>query len=308
MRCVTQDSVDAVVARIRRVYSRWRRDTPVSQMRADWDALFDVEIDAEVEPVDAGGVPCHWIRPARHRTDAVIVYLHGGGYRVGSVASHRDLMARLATAAGVQVIGIDYRLAPEHPLPAAIDDAVAVLDWLEQTGFAAKQTAVAGDSAGGGLAVSAILSRLKDGKPRPAAAYLMSAWTDLTASGVSYAERAELDPIHQRHLIQAMAHGALGPDGATDDPRWSPLRAPRELLSRLPPMLLQVGERETLVSDTVDFAALAQAEGVPVQFEIWPGMIHVFQQFARDLPQAEEAIAAGGRFIAAHLGSAAKIE
>lgn len=204
---MTQDPIDAVVARVRDVYSRWRRDTPVSQMRADWDALFDVEVDAEVEPVAACPVPCHWIRPAGARRDAVIVYLHGGGYRVGSVASHRELMARLATVAGVQVLGVDYRLAPEHPLPAAIDDAVAVLDWLEQIGIAPECTAVAGDSAGGGLAISAMLSRLKDGKPSPAAAYLMSAWTDLTASGTSYTERSELDPIHQRHLILAMAQG-----------------------------------------------------------------------------------------------------
>ncbi|MFL9499259.1 alpha/beta hydrolase [Rhodopseudomonas palustris] len=305
---MTQDPIDTVVAKVREVYSRWRRDTPVSQMRADWDALFDVEVDAEVEPVAACPVPCHWIRPAGARRDAVIVYLHGGGYRVGSVASHRELMARLATAAAVQVLGVDYRLAPEHPLPAAIDDAVAVLDWLEQIGIAPKCTAVAGDSAGGGLAISAMLSRLKDGKPSSAAAYLMSAWTDLTASGTSYTERSELDPIHQRHLILAMARGALGPGRAAEDPRWSPLHAPRDLFGRLPPMLLQVGERETLVSDTVDFAMRAQAEGVPVQFEIWPGMIHVFQQFAGDLPQAHEAIAAGGHFIARHLAPASKTE
>ncbi|PZA11897.1 alpha/beta hydrolase [Rhodopseudomonas palustris] len=273
-------------------------------MRADWDALFDVPVDADVEPVAAGNVSCHWIRPVGTRRDAVIVYLHGGGYRVGSVASHRDLMARLATAAGVQVLGVDYRLAPEHPLPAAIEDSVAVLDWLDRIGFPPERTAVAGDSAGGGLAVSAILSRLKDGKPRPAAAYLMSAWTDLTASGQSYTERAELDPIHQRHLMLAMAQGALGPGSAAEDPRWSPLRASRDLVGRLPPTLLQVGERETLVSDTVDFAMRAQAEGALVQFEIWPGMIHVFQQFAGELPQAEEAIAAGGRFIARHLAPA----
>jgi acetyl esterase/lipase len=132
----------------------------------------------------------------------------------------------------------------------------------------------------------------------------MSAWTDLTASGESYESRAALDPIHQRPMILAMARGALGPGTSAEDPRLSPLRASAEIMSALPPTLMQVGERETLVSDTEDFAARAMAAGASVRSEVWPGMIHVFQQFPDDLPEALEAVAAGGRFIAAHLESA----
>ncbi len=278
------------VERVRAVYARWRRDTPVAELRADWDALFAAPVAAEIAPAVVGGVACEWVRPAGARRDAAIVYLHGGGFRMGSPRSHREIMARLATEAGFPVLGVDYRLAPEHPLPAALEDTLAVLDRLDRF-------ALAGDSAGGALALGAMIARLRQGKPAPAAAYLMSAWTDLTASGESYATRAALYPIHQRPMILGLARAALGASASADDPLLSPLFAEVETLSRLPPMLMQVGERETLVSDSEDFAARA---GAHVRCEIWPGMIHVFQQFP-DLPQAREAVAAGARFLAAHL-------
>lgn len=300
---MSRDPVEEVIDRVRGVYSRWRRDTPVSQMRADWDQLFGSSVSATIEPVQAGSVACQWVRPAAARRDAAIVYLHGGGFRVGSVASHREIIARLAAEAGIQVLAVDYRLAPEHLLPAALEDAIAVIDWLEKSGFPANRIALAGDSAGAALALGSIVARLQQGKPSPAAAYLMSAWTDLTASGESYQSRAALDPIHQRPMILAMARGALGPGVTAEDPRLSPLLANAEIMRALPPMLMQVGERETLVSDTEDFVARAQAAGVPVRSEVWPGMIHVFQQFPDELPEAREAVAAGGTFIATHLVS-----
>ncbi|WP_454629927.1 alpha/beta hydrolase [Bradyrhizobium cenepequi] len=301
---MSRDPVENVIVRVRGAYSRWRRDTPVSQMRADWDQLFSSAVSATIEPVQAGAVACQWVRPAAARRNAVIVYLHGGGFRVGSPASHREIIARLAEEAGIQVLAVDYRLAPEYPLPAALEDAIAVIEWLEKSGFPADRIALAGDSAGAALALGAMVARLQQGKPSPAVAYLMSAWTDLTASGESYQSRAALDPIHQRPMILAMAHGALGPGVSAEDPRLSPLRASTEIMRALPPMLMQVGERETLVSDTEDFAARARAAGACVRSQIWPGMIHVFQQFPDDLPEAREAVAAGGRFIAAHLQSA----
>lgn len=298
---MTRSANEAVVARVRAVYSRWRRDTPVERMRADWDELFDAPVAAEIEPVQGGGTPCEWVRPAGARRDRAIVYLHGGGFQVGSPKSHRELIARLAAEAGVQALSVDYRLAPEHRLPAALDDTLAVLDWLEHSGFTAGAIALAGDSAGGGLALGAMIARAGLGRARPAAAYLMSPWTDLTASGESYLSRAELDPIHQRPIILAMARAALGPGASAEDPRLSPLFADADALAALPPMLLQVGARETLVSDTEQFAARALSAGAEVQADIWPEMIHVFQQFPHELPEAREAVAVGGRFLAAHL-------
>ncbi len=298
---MTHDPVDDVVGRVRDVYSRWDRDTPISQMRSDWDQFFAASVAAAIEPVQAGEVPCHWVRAATSRRNAAIVYLHGGGFRVGSLASHKEIIARLASEAGIQVLAVAYRLAPEHPLPAALDDTIAVLDWLETAGFATDRIALAGDSAGAGLALGSMVARLQQGRPCPAAAYLMSAWTDLTASGESYQSRAGDDPMHQRPMILAMARAALGPGMTAEDPRLSPLLASADIMSGLPPMLMQVGERETLVSDTQNFAARATAAGASVRSEVWPGMIHVFQQFPDDLPAAIEAVAAGGRFLAAHL-------
>jgi acetyl esterase/lipase len=301
MRSVTREPVEDVIDRVRGVYSRWRRDTPVSQMRADWDQLFSSSVSATIETVLADAVACEWVRPTAARRDAAIVYLHGGGFRVGSPASHREIIARLAAEAGIQALAVDYRLAPEHLLPAALEDALAVVAWLEKSGFPADRIALAGDSAGAALALGAMVARLQQGRPSPAAAYLMSAWTDLTASGASYQSRAMLDPIHQRPMILAMARGALGPGVTAEDPRLSPQLASAEIMRALPPILMQVGERETLVSDTEDFAARAGAAGVTVRSEIWPGMIHVFQQFPDELPEAREAVAAGGKFIATHL-------
>jgi acetyl esterase/lipase len=148
-----------------------------------------------------------------------------------------------------------------------------------------------------------MIVRAAQGRARPAAAFLMSAWTDLTASGESYRSRAELDPIHQRPVILTMARSALGPGASAEDPRLSPLFADPRALRALPPMLLQVGGRETLVSDTVEFVARASAAGAEARAEIWPDMIHVFQQFPNELREANEAVAIGGRFLAARLDS-----
>lgn len=295
------DPVDAVIDRVRGVYSRWHRDTPVSQMRADWDQFLRSSVSAIIEPVQVGSVACQWVRPAAARRDAAIVYLHGGGFRVGSLTSHKEIIARLASEAGIQVLAVDYRLAPEHLLPAALEDAITVVAWLEGAGFPANRIALAGDSAGAGLALGLMVARLQQGLPSPAAAYLMSAWTDLTASGESYQSRAPLDPIHQRPMILAMSRGALGPGMTAEDPRLSPLFANAEIMRALPPTLMQVGARETLVSDTEDFAARANAAGASIRSEVWPDMIHVFQQFPQELPEAREAVAAGGQFLATHL-------
>ncbi|MBG9388050.1 alpha/beta hydrolase [Caenimonas aquaedulcis] len=297
-------AVDEVIARVKAVYGKWRRDTPVAQMRADWDALFSAGGDARVEPVDAAGVPCQWVAAPGVRTDRAIVYLHGGGFQVGSLASHRELMAELSAASGVRVLGVGYRLAPEHRYPAALDDTLAALGWLRSQGFAAKDIALAGDSAGGGLALSALLSLQARGEALPAAAFLMSAWTDLTAAGASYETRAAADPIHQRPMIVMMARNYLGAGAEANDPLASPLMASPAQLRALPPLLLQVGDRETVLSDSEDFARKVREAGGQAECQAWPGMIHVFQQFPGELAQARQALAGGGQFLAAHLGAA----
>jgi acetyl esterase/lipase len=299
-----QDPVEAVIARVKATYGRWRRDTPAERMRADWDALFNAKGDAESSDVQAAGVPCRWITAPGARTDRAIVYFHGGGFQVGSLDSHQELMARLSAQAGVRVLGVAYRLAPEHRYPAPLEDALAVLGWLRTQGLEPADVALAGDSAGAGLALSALLALQAQGRPLPAAAYLMSAWTDLTASGASYETRAAADPIHQRPMIQAMARNYLGGNAQPTDPLASPLFADARQLATLPPLLLQVGERETVQSDSEDFARRVREAGGRAECQVWPGMIHVFQQFPTELPQAREALAAGGRFLAAHLGAA----
>ncbi len=298
----TDVAVEAVVARIRSVYGRWRRDTSVAQMRADWDALFPATGGARVESVRANGVPCAWIDAPGARADQVIVYFHGGGFQVGSLQSHSELMARLSAVAGARVLGVDYRLAPEHRFPAPQEDALMVMDWLRAQGVAAQDVALAGDSAGGGLVLSTLLALHARNQALPAAAYLMSAWTDLAVTGESYETRAGIDPIHQRSMLQAMARNFLGKEADPRDPRASPIYADPQQLAALPPLLLQVGDLETVLSDSEVFARRVREAGGQARCEAWPGMIHVFQQFPGELPQAHEALAAGGRFLASHLG------
>ncbi|MBF5096513.1 alpha/beta hydrolase [Azospirillum sp. INR13] len=297
----TDKPIDAVIERVRSVYGRWNRSTTVEQMRQDWDALFGASpVAAEVTAVDVGGVPAEWVHSEAVDADRIVLYFHGGGFQVGSPRSHRELMAHISAAASCRVLGVDYRLAPEHRFPAPLEDATAAYRWLLEAGHRPADIAFAGDSAGGGLALSTLLSLRDAGRPMPAAAVAMSPWTDLTVSGASYETRAAADPIHQRHLVQAMARGYLGPDGNPHNPLISPLFAD---LHGLPPLLIQVGDRETVLSDATDFADKARNAGVLVDLQVWDGMIHVFQQFPNDLPEARRALAGIGDFLRTHFGS-----
>ncbi len=296
--------VDAVVARVKAVYGRWRRDTTVAQMRADWDELFGAPGEAEVQDVMAAGVPCQWIAAPGASADRVVVYFHGGGFQVGSLASHRELMGCVSAATGARVLGVGYRLAPEHRYPAALDDALAAYGWLRSQGVPPERIAVVGDSAGGGLGLSLMLALRRRSELPPAAYWGMSAWTDLTASGESYNTRSALDPIHQKPMIVAMARNYLGSSADPKDPLASPLFAGPDELMGLPPMLLQVGECETVVSDSEAFVQRARAAGAQAELKVWPGMIHVFQQFPAILAEARDALAEGGSFIAARFDAA----
>jgi monoterpene epsilon-lactone hydrolase len=299
MNATTEAPIDTVIARVRKVYGGWGRSTTVEQMRRDWDELFGSNaVSATVEPVSADGVDALWVAAPDARRDKVVVYFHGGGFQVGSMRSHRELMACISEAGACCVLGVDYRLAPEHRFPAALHDACAAYEWLLAQGVRAADIALAGDSAGAGLVLSALLLLRDAARPLPAAAVLMSAWTDLTASGQSYETRAQSDPIHQRRMILAMARSYLGDEGDARDPLASPLFAD---LKGLPPLLMQVGDRETVLSDSTQFAEKARAAGVHVELEVWEHMVHVFQQFPSELVEARKALQSIGAFLQAHL-------
>jgi monoterpene epsilon-lactone hydrolase len=291
--------VDRAIERIRAVYRSWNRDTTVVQMRGDWDAAFaGCTVPVSRRHVSADGVDSEWIVPADARHDKAILYFHGGGFRIGSVASHRDLIARMADASGCRALAINYRLAPEHRFPAALDDALLAYGWMLGQGLQPGNIAFAGDSAGGNLVLGAMLALRARGEPLPVAGVLMSPWTDLAATGASYESRAMADPIHQRAMIKALAKNYLGEEGDPLNPLASPLYAD---LAGLPPLLIQVGDRETVLDDSTGFAEKARATGVDVELEVWDNMIHVFQMFGAELPEACQAIASIARFLKRHL-------
>jgi monoterpene epsilon-lactone hydrolase len=291
--------LDLVIERIRRVYLGWSRDTPVAQMRLDWDTAFETcTIAVSCERVSAGGVDGEWIARSDAQPDKAVLYFHGGGFRLGSVSSHRGLIARIADASGCRVLAINYRLAPEYRFPAPLEDAIAAYGWMLDQGLSPENILFAGDSAGGNLVLAAMLSLRARGLRLPAAAVLMSPWTDLAATGESYVSRADADPIHQRPMILALAKNYLGRDGDPRDPMASPLYAEP---AGLPPLLIQVGDRETVRDDSVMFADNARAADVDVELQIWDGMIHVFQMFAAELSEARGAISSIAKFINRHL-------
>ncbi len=290
--------LDLVIERILRVYGGWGRDTPVSQMRMDWDGAFQpCTVVASREQVSAGGIDGEWIA-ANAKRDKAILYFHGGGFRLGSVSSHRELIARISAASDCPVLAINYRLAPEHRFPAQLEDAVAAYTWMLSQGMRSENIALVGDSAGANLVLSTMLNLRERRQPLPAAGVLMSPWTDLAATGASYVSRAEADPIHQRPMILALAKIYLGKDRDPRTPLASPLYAD---LADLPPLLIQVGDRETVLDDSVMFAEKARAAGTKVELQVWDGMIHVFQMFAIELPEARRAIDSIGIFLTEHL-------
>jgi acetyl esterase/lipase len=249
-------------------------------------AGFAPPADVRYEPVDAGGVPAEWTAAPGARQDRALVYLHGGGYCLGGVATHRGLVARLSRTARLRVLNVDYRLAPEHPHPAAVLDAVAAVRFAYASGLAPSRVAVGGDSAGGGLALATLL-RLRDaGLPLPAAGVCISPWTDLTGSGESVRTRADLDPLVDADDLRILADAYLG-GGDPRAPLASPLFAD---LRGLPPLLVHVGTAEILLDDATGLAERARDVGVPVELEVWDDMIHVWHAFADVLPEGVQAI------------------
>ena len=244
-------------------------------------------------PVDAGGVSAEWSVADGADQDKVILYVHGGGYVMGSAGSHRDMTGRLSQASGGRVLSLNYRLAPEHPFPAPVDDSVAAYRWLLGQGMQASNIAIAGDSAGGGLALAALIAIRDAGEPLPAAGIGISPWVDMEGTGESMTTRAAVDPVVQKEGLLGMAKLYLG--GA--DPK-DPLAAPLHAnLAGLPPLLIQVGDAETLLDDATRITERARKADVNVTLKIWDEMPHVWHLFAPILPEGQQAIEEIGAFF-----------
>jgi monoterpene epsilon-lactone hydrolase len=273
--------------------------TTPQELRVVFEKLGDstpLAPDIKKEKVSAGGIDGEWISAPNSSADRAVLYVHGGGYVIGSVNTHRDLLARIARASGARVLGINYRLAPEHPFPAAVEDSVAAYRWMLAQGLKPNRIAVAGDSAGGGLTVATLIA-IRDAKlPTPGAGVCISPWVDMEGIGETMKTRAEVDPVVQREGLLGMAAAYLG----GQNPR-SPLAAPIYAdLKGLPPLLIQVGDAETLLDDSIRLNDRAKAAGVSTKLEVWPEMIHVWQLFASFLPEGQQAIDGIGSFLKEH--------
>lgn len=264
---------------------------PVEKARAQFEKIAGTflirAIGVEVEQTQIAGVDVDWLRPKNARKDKVLFYLHGGAYVIGSPRTHRQLVSHMARAAGVVAVLPDYRLAPEHPFPAAIDDAVAVYRGLLESGFKAEDIIISGDSAGGGLSVATLLQLRHAGLPMPAAAVLLSPFLDVTGSGESATTRADRDPWFDIADLHVVARYYCPDENEWQNPLVSPVFGN---VAGLPPMLIHVGDDEILLSDSTRLAKKLEAEGIKVELEVWPHMWHVFQMFIRRMPESGVAV------------------
>jgi epsilon-lactone hydrolase len=287
------DEIDA----IRRLLASKPRPVGWAERRArieEVGSVWPVADDIKLEAVDLGGVPGEWSLAPGSDASRVLMYFHGGGYCSGSIKSHRRLVTEAGRAARLRTLAVGYRLAPEHPFPAAHEDAMTAWRFLRARGIAAAHIAVGGDSAGGNLAVALIDRLRRHGDAIPACAWLVSPWTDLTMSGATLATKDTVDPlIHQAYLEELAAAYAPAPIDRRD-PLISPLFAD---LRGFPPVLIQVGSAETLLADAIRFAATAGAADVAATLEIWPHMIHAWPMWNAKLAAGRQALAQAGEFI-----------
>jgi len=261
-------------------------------------SIWPVADDITLEPVDVDGVSGEWSIAPGSDASRFLMFFHGGGYCSGSILSHRRLVTEAGRAAGVRTFALAYRLAPEHPFPAALNDALTAWRFLRKQGVEARHIAVGGDSAGGGLTL-ALIGRLQEaGEELPACAWLLSPWTDLTMSGSTLATKDSVDPIIHGGYLHELADAYLPAGIDRKDPRVSPLYAD---LTGLPPTLIQVGSAETLLEDATRFEAAAGAADVAITLEVWPHMIHAWPLWNAHLEPGRQALAKAGAFMRQHL-------
>lgn len=295
-----QARILSIIFRI--MISRFASKNPTVE---DWRIMFEnfvryVKLPSDVvtRPVNSGGVPAEWITTPDINNNQVHLHLHGGAYFIGSIDTYRDFVARLGRAAGMCSLLIDYRLAPEHPFPAALEDSINAYRWLLTEGYDPTKIILTGDSAGGGLALSTLVSLRDSGDPLPAGAVCLSPWTDLAVTGDSIKTKADADPINKPEFLKNSGPMYAG-NYDLKNSLISPLYAD---LQGLPPLFVQVGSEETLLDDSTRLAKRAKNAGVDVRLEVWEGMVHVFQSNAKILPEGRQAIDKIGLFMRQQVG------
>ena len=293
---MAQSEIDAVRALLKskpRPVGWPERRKRLDEVGTVWPIADDVKLTA----VDVNGIPGEYSIAPDSDASRVLVFFHGGGYCSGSIESHRRLVTEAGRAARMRTLGVAYRLAPEHPFPAAYDDALTAWRFLRNQGIAAAHIAIGGDSAGAGLTV-ALISRLRDGHEEiPACAWLVSPWTDLTMSGSTLVSKAAVDPLIHKEYLNELADAYLPAGMERKDPRVSPLYAD---LRNFPPTLIQIGSNETLLDDATRLAARAGAADVAVALEIWPHMIHAWPLWNAHLEDGRRALTNAGSFVMRH--------
>lgn len=251
------------------------------------------------EPVEVQGMSAAWLIPDDAGSGRALLYLHGGGYTIGSIESYRNMVSHLAAAARCRALLVEYRLAPEHGFPCAVEDAVTAYRWLLSQGYDPGNIAIAGDSAGGGLAAATLVALRDAGEPLPAAAILLSPWADLKHTGESFRTVGWRDPMLNRSVLSRMAALYLGGKDP-ENPLASPVYAD---LKGLPPLLIHVGECELLLDDARRLARRAEEDGVTVELYVCEGMFHVWHYFTPLVPESREAVERIGRFYQDRVGT-----
>lgn len=297
---MASDQIQGIITMLRTTAAdRGDAEMTVEEWRAAYSGLGGMLPAREGVPVvatDAGGVPAEWI--GADDDGPVVVYLHGGGYCIGSLDTHRAMLTHLAAATGGRVLAVDYRLAPEYPHPAALEDALAAFRHLLAAGVPAERIVIAGDSAGGGLTLATLVALRDAGDPVPAAGVCLSPWADLTQSGATISTNAGIDPMVRAEDLDRWAAAYRG-EAPADTPAISPLFAD---LRGLPPLHLEVGSAEVLLDDARRVATAARAAGVEVTAHEAEDMIHVWHFFAGIVPEADDGIARVAEFVTKHAG------
>ena len=288
------DSIRALLGARPRPIGWAERRGRLDEVGATWPVAEDVKLEA----ADLDGVPGEWSIVPGADASRVLIYFHGGGYCSGSIVSHRRLVTEAGRAGSLRTLAVAYRLAPEHPFPAALHDALTVWRRLRKEGYLAKQIAVGGDSAGANLTLALVGELKRAGEDLPGCLWLVSPWTDLAMSGATLESKSAVDPLIHKAYLEELA-AAFAPQGMDRrDPRLSPLYAS---LEGLPPTLIQVGSAETLLDDSVRLAAAAGEADVPVTLEIWPHMIHAWPLWNARLEPGRRALAHAGAFLRQNL-------
>jgi epsilon-lactone hydrolase len=286
---------------VRKLLTSKPRPVGWAERRARLDevgSVWPVAGDIKLEAVQFGGLSAEWSIAPESDASRALLFFHGGGYCSGSILSHRRLVTEAGRAGAMRTLAVGYRLAPENPFPAALDDAMTAWQFLRGQGYAPQNVVVGGDSAGGGLTM-ALLTRLRDARSAlPACAWLISPWTDLTLSGATLATKDAIDPIIHKSYLRELADAYLPATMDRADPRVSSLYAN---LNGLPPLLIQVGSAETLLADATRLAAVAGEADVAVTLEIWPHMIHAWPVWNAHLEDGRKALASAGAFMRRHI-------